>query len=200
MFDRWHANDACDFIQKLPHVEGTWTNPDGSPQPCIVLHPSHLFFVVQLFGFRKHDGTRRFTSALFAVARKNAKSTLAAAIMLYCMCCEDEPGAQLISGATTGSQARIIWNTAKRMVEKKPALREAFGMECWANAVTRFDNGGSFKPINAKASTQDGLNPSHTALDEIHAHKTADLLNVLQSAAGARRNPLWLFTLSLIHI
>lgn len=193
-FDRWHANDACDFIQKLPHVEGTWTNPDGSPQPCIVLHPSHVFFVVQLFGFRKHDGTRRFTSALFAVARKNAKSTLAAAIMLYCMCCEDEPGAQLISGATTGSQARIIWNTAKRMVEKKPALREAFGMECWANAVTRFDNGASFKPINAKASTQDGLNPSHTALDEIHAHKTADLLNVLQSAAGARRNPLWLFT------
>lgn len=194
IFDPWHANDACDFIQKLPHVEGVWTNPDGSPQPNIVLHPSHVFFLVQLFGFRKLDGTRRFTSALFAVARKNAKSTLAAAILLYCMCCEDEPGAQVISAATTGSQARIIWNTAKRMAEKKAALREAFGIECWANAVTRFDTGASFKPINAKASTQDGLNPSHVGLDEIHAHKTADLLNVLTSAAGARSNPLWLYT------
>ncbi len=193
-FDPWHANDACDFIQKLPHVEGVWKNPDGSPQPNIVLHPSHVFFIVQLFGFRKSDGTRRFTSALFAVARKNAKSTLAAAILLYCMCCEDEPGAQVISAATTGSQARIIWNTAKRMAEKKAALREAFGIECWANSVTRFDTGASFKPINAKASTQDGLNPSHVALDEIHAHKTADLLNVLTSAAGARSNPLWLYT------
>lgn len=193
-FDRWHANDACDFIQKLPHVEGVWKNPDGSPQPNIVLHPSHVFFIVQLFGFRKADGTRRFTSALFAVARKNAKSTLAAAILLYCMCCEDEPGAQIISAATTGSQARIIWNTGKRMAEKKPALREHFGLECWANAVTRFDTGASFKPINAKASTQDGLNPSHTGLDEIHAHKSPDLLNVLTSAAGARSNPLWLYT------
>lgn len=49
-------------------------------------------------------------------------------------------------------------------------------------------------PIHAKASTQDGLNPSHVGLDEIHAHKSADLLNVLTSAAGARGNPLWLYT------
>lgn len=149
---------------------------------------------MQLFGFRKPDGTRRFTSALFAVARKNAKSTLAAAILLYCECCEDEEGAQVISAATTGSQARIIFNVAKRMAEKTAPLREAYGLECWANAVTRVGTGASFKPINAKASTQDGLNPSHVALDEIHAHKTPDLLNVLQSAAGARSNPLWLFT------
>lgn len=188
VFDAWHANDACGFIEQLPHVEGVWDSP------TIVLHPSHVFFVVQLFGFRNHDGSRRFTSALFAVARKNAKSTLAAAILLYCQCCEKEPGAQVISAATTGSQARIIFNIAKRMAEKTADLRDAFGLECWANAISRVETGASFKPINAKASTQDGLNPSHTGLDEIHAHKTADLLNVLTSAAGARRNPLWLYT------
>lgn len=188
VFDDWHAENACDFIEKLPHVEGVWETP------TIVLHPSHVFFVVNLFGFRKKDGTRRFTSALFAVARKNAKSTLAAAILLYCECCEDEPGAQVISAATTGSQARIIFNVAKRMAEKTPDLREAFGLACWANSISRLETGASFKPINAKASTQDGLNPSHVGLDEIHAHKTADLVNVLASAAGARSNPLWLYT------
>jgi len=188
IFDAWHANDACLFVEKLPHVEGKWDTP------TIVLHPAHVFFVVQLFGFRNPDGGRRFTTALLAVARKNAKSTLSAGILVYCLCCEDELGAQVITAATTGSQARVIFNIAKKMVEMTPDLREAFGVEPFANAVARWQSGASLKPINAKASTQDGLNPSHTALDEIHAHKTHDLLNVLQSAAGARRNPLWLYT------
>lgn len=188
VFDEWHATDVCDFIEKLPHVEGKWDTPE------IVLHPSHIFFLVNLFGFRKHDGTRRFTSALFAVARKNAKSTLAASILLYCECCEHEEGAQVISAATTFPQASIIFNVAKRMVEKTPDLREAFGLEVFAKSIARIETGASFKPIHAKASTQDGLNPSHVGLDEIHAHKTPDLLNVLTSAAGARSNPLWLYT------
>lgn len=198
-FDEWHAHDVCDFIEKLPHVEGKWDKPE------IVLHPSHIFFLVQLFGFRKTTGAmqlpdgstfhpRRFTSALFAVARKNAKSTLAAAVLLYCECCEPEEGAQVISAATTFPQASIIFGIAKRMAEKSPDLREAFGLELFAKSIARFETGASFKPIHAKASTQDGLNPSHVGLDEIHAHKTPDLLNVLTSAAGARGNPLFLYT------
>lgn len=187
-FDEIEARNACDFIEKLPHVEGKWDTEN------VVLHPSHVLFVVQLFGFRNKDGTRRFTTALFAVARKNAKSFLCSAILLYCLCCEEENGPQVISAATTGSQARIVFNVAKRIVEKTSELREAFTLEPFANAIARYDVGGTFKPINAKASTQDGLNPSHTGIDEIHAHKTHDLLNVLKSAAGARRNPLFLYT------
>lgn len=188
-FDEWHGNNACDFIEKLPHVEGKWDSP------TIVLVPAQCFFIVQLFGFRdRKTGYRRFTSALYATARKSGKSSIAAAILLYCKCCEDEPGAQIISAATTFPQAAIIFTIAKKMVEKTPDLMEAFGLAVWSKAITRFETGSSFKPIHAKASTQDGLNPSHTALDEIHAHKTADLLNVLTSAAGARSNPLWLYT------
>lgn len=197
-FDEWHANDPCDFIEKLPHVEGKWDTP------TIVLHPSHIFFIVQLFGFRKKESSfingygefhpRRFTSSLFAVARKNAKSLLASSILNYCLCCEPEPGAQVISAATTFGQASIIFNAAKRQVEMTPDLKEAFGLDCWAKAITRFETGSNFRPVHAKASTQDGLNPSHVGLDEIHAHKTPDLLNVLTSAAGARGNPLWLYT------
>lgn len=187
-FDPERANHACRFIELLPHIEGEWETP------TIKLQPFQVFFVVQLFGFRNLSGGRRFNTALFAIARKNAKSTLAAGILLYCLCCDDEPGAQIISAATTGDQARIVWNVAKRMVEKTPALRSAFGVEAWANTIPRPESGGVFKPINAKASTQDGLNPSAVCLDELHAHKNYDLLNVLKSAAGARRNALWLYT------
>lgn len=197
-FDEWHANDPCDFFEKLHHVEGKWETP------TIVLHPSHVFFIVQLFGFRLRESSdiqgygtfhpRRYTSALFACARKNAKSVLASGVLLYCECCEPEEGAQIISAATTYSQAAIIFNASKRMVEKNAPLRENFGLEVWAKSISRMETGASFKPIHAKASTQDGLNPSHVGLDEIHAHKTPDLLNVLKSAAGARSNPLWLYT------
>lgn len=182
------ANRACEFIESLPHVEGLW----GSA--TIKLEPAQVFFIVNLFGFRREDGTRRFTTALFAVARKNAKSTLAAAILLYVFCTEPDMGPQVLSAATTGDQARIVWGVAKRMVEKTAELREAFTLEPFARAIARYEVGGTFKAINAKASTQDGLNPSALSFDELHAHKTRDLFDVLRSAAGARPNPLFLYT------
>lgn len=158
-----------------------------------MLQPAQIFFVVQLFGFRAPTG-RRFTEALYCIARKNAKSTLAAAILVTCLCLENTNGAQLLTAATTGDQAKIVWGIARRMVDARPDLKDSFGIETWSKAVSRYETGSTMKPINSKASTQDGLNPSHTTLDEIHAHKTADLLNVLRSAGGARGNPLWLFT------
>ena len=193
-FSERQGNDACGFIEMLPHVEGKWFDEAGNPAPYLILHPSHIFFIVNLFGFRNLDGTRRFTTALLAIARKNAKSTLSAAILIYCLCCEDEPGAQVISAATTQEQAKIIFRIAKRMVEMSPDLREAFNLETFAGAISNWQAGSNFRSIAAKASTQDGLNPSHTGLDEIHAHKNSDLLNVLESAAGARLNVLWLYT------
>ena len=187
-FSHVDAADACEFIEKLPHVEGRWDTA------TIVLHPAHVFFIVNLFGFRNHNGTRRFTSALLCIGRKNAKSTISAAILLYCLCCENEPGPQVLSAATTGDQARKIFDPAKAMCEQTADLREAFGLEVFSKSIANWRMAGSFKPINAKASTQDGLNPSHIGLDEIHAHKTHDLLNVLRSASGARKNMLWLYT------
>lgn len=183
------ANGACEFIEALPHVEGDW-----GADNLIRLEPAQVFFICNLFGFRRADGTRRFTTALFAVARKNAKSTLAAAILLYCFCCEYETGPQILSAATTGDQARIVWGVAKRVVQKLAELRETFSLEALANTIVRYEVGGVFKPINAKASTQDGLNPSALCFDELHAHKTRDLYDVLRSAAGARKNPLFLYT------
>jgi len=182
------ANQACEFIEKLPHVEGVWASK------TIKLEPAQVFFIVNLFGFRRPDGSRRFTTALLAVARKNGKSSLAAAILLYVFCTESDVGPQVLSAATTGDQARIVWGIAKRMVERDAQIREAFTLEPFANAIARYEVGGTFKPINAKASTQDGLNPSALSFDELHAHKSRDLYDVLRSAAGARKNPLFLYT------
>jgi phage terminase large subunit-like protein len=182
------AIKACKFIERLPHVEGQWSTK------TITLSPCQCFLLVQLFGFRRHNGARRFSTVLFAVARKNAKSTFAAAILLYVFCMESEHGPQVLSAATTGDQARIVFNIARRMVLQNSGLQMSFTLEAFANSIVRYEAGGVFRPINSKASTQDGLNPSALCFDELHAHKTRDLFDVLRSAAGSREDPLFLYT------
>lgn len=192
-FDDWHANDVCDFIEKLPHVEGEWHHA------TLVLEPWEVFILVNVFGFRQAfgdaQGKRRFNTAYIELARKNGKSALTSGVALYCLTCEEEPGPQVKTAATTGDQARIVFDVAKAMVEKTPDLAEAFQLEPMANAVVCKANMGSIQPINAKASTQDGLNPHLTVIDELHAHTNRKLFDVLKSARGARKNPLsWYIT------
>jgi len=177
-----HAAEACTFLEQLPHVEGRWTTP------LIQLEPCQVWLVTTLFGWRQraHPARRRFTLLYFEVGRKAAKSTLMAGIALFHLVREHEPGASVVCGATTGSQARIVFGIAQRMVQASAWLREQ-GIQALANAIVTPT--ATIKPVNAKASTQDGLNPSCIVLDESHAQKFA-LHDVLKSAQGARVNPL----------
>ncbi len=189
-FDAWHANDVCDFIEKLPHIEGVWD------KPTIVLEPVQIFILAVVFGWRRKDtGLRRFTMVYQEMARKNAKSTLTAGISLYCLCCEGEIGPQILTVATTFDQAKKVFHPAKRMVEKLPEIQEAFGLTPGAKSITCDDNGGYMQPLHAKSKSQDGHNPHLVTLDEFHAHADRGLFDVMRSAFGARKQPLmWIIT------
>lgn len=189
-FDPWHANDVCDFIEKLPHVEGTWATTE------IRLEPAQIFILVCVFGFRKKtDGTRRYSDVYIEMARKGAKSTLTGGISLYCLCCEGEQGPQVIVAATTAEQAGKVFKPAQGMVRKSADLREAFDLTAWSKSITCDQNQGFIQPINSKSSTQDGWNPHLAVTDELHGHKERGLHDVLKSAFGARKNPLmWRIT------
>ncbi|WP_404713185.1 terminase large subunit [Sphingomonas sp. MMS24-J13] len=185
-FDPWYANDVCDFIEGLPHVEGKWETP------TLYLEAPQIFILAMVFGWRdKATGLRRFTDTYIEMARKGAKSTLTAGVVLYCTTCEDEPGPLVLIGATTGAQAQKVFNPAKLMVQKTPDLQEQFGLKAWARAITCDVNGGTIQTINSKSATQDGHNPHLAVLDELHAHKDRGLYDVVHSADGARRNPLY---------
>lgn len=185
-FSAWHANDVCDFIEKLPHVEGVWKHPN------IILEPFQIFVLASVFGWRRKDnGMRRFTLVYEEVARKNAKSTKTAGLSLYCLCCEGDVGPQVLTAATTFDQAKKVFYPAKRMVEKTPDLKEAFGITPWAKSITCADNGGYMQPIHAKSKTQDGHNPKLVTLDELHAHEDRGLYDVMRSSQGQQINPLF---------
>jgi phage terminase large subunit-like protein len=179
-----HVQDVCAFVERLPHVEGKWTSA------TITLQPWQVFILAAVYGFRRPDGDRLTTTTFFEVGRKSAKSTLVAAAGLYHLLREGEPGAQVVCGASTGNQARIVFSIMQRMVRRSAWLREE-GLQVWANAITYEALGSNCKPINAKSSTQDGLSPSFISLDESHA-QTFELHDVLKSAQGARRHAaLW---------
>lgn len=189
-FSAWHANDICDFIEKLPHVAGTWDTRD------IHLEPAQIFILCSIFGWRrKTDGGRRFNYVYIEMARKGAKSTLTAAVALYCLTCEGEVGPEIIIGATTNEQAHKVFNPAKIMVDQTADLREAFNLETFARSVFCEKNSGYIQTINSKGKTQDGWNPHLAILDELHAHKDRGLFDVIRSSMGSRKNPLmWIIT------
>ena len=184
-FSPAHAADVCGFAEQLPHIEGRWSTP------TIHLEPWQAFFLTTLFGWRRReDHGRRFSMAYLEVARKAAKSTIAAVIALYCLTCDGEVGPQIIIGATTGAQAKKVFTPALRMVKRSSRLRETFGLAGWAHSIMCEGNGGIIQTINAKASTQDGWNPHLVILDELHAHRDRSLFDVCRSAFGARTNQL----------
>jgi phage terminase large subunit-like protein len=189
VFDPREVVRVCAFVERLPHVEGRWAIP------TIRLEPPQVFVLACLFGWRHRTrGVRRFTSLYWEMGRKGAKSTLMAAIALYHLLEEDEAGPSVVCGATTGSQARIVFTIAQQMVVRSTWLQDR-GLRSFANAICLLKDGthtiGTMRPINSKASTQDGLNPSCIVLDESHAQKF-ELHDVLKSAQGARGNPLLL--------
>ena len=188
-FDEAAADFVCGFIECLPHIKGEWARQGRT----IDLEPWQCFILCTVFGWKRADGTRRFRTAYTEVARKNAKSTLSSGVGLYMLVGDGEPGAEVYSGATTRDQARIVWDDARRMAQKTAAFRE-YGVRTHAHAITN-DDGGSFKALSAEAKNLDGLNIHCAIIDELHAHRTREVWEVLETGTGARAQPLlWAIT------
>jgi phage terminase large subunit-like protein len=195
VFDEAIGARACRFIELLPHIKGEWAKPayiDGRlGYAKIKLEDWQVFIVINLFGWR-HVQTllRRFRRVYEEVARKNAKSTLAAAILLFMTAADAEPGAHCYSAATTGDQAREVFDVARNMAVREPEFLQRFGVGVGKHDITIESTASSAKPLNAEGSTLDGLNVHFACIDELHAHKTRAVYDVIDSATGARSQPM----------
>lgn len=184
----------CEFLQLLPHVEGEWARPvwvDGMQQyRKLDLEDWQVFGLVNIFGWlHKETGLRRFRRAYEEVARKNAKSTKAAGVALYMLSADGEPGAQVYTFATKKEQAKIVWATAKAMVEREPGFGE-LGVETNTGSIYCSDTNSKFLPLARDHGSLDGLNTHAFVADELHAQRERGLYDVLDSSTGARAQPL----------
>lgn len=195
--DSEEANRVCAIIERMPHVKGDGAKPertaDGLVYPKLVLEDFESFIVASLFGWLDSVyRLRRFRRAYLEEARKNAKSTLAAAIGLYMLCADGEEGPEIYASATKKDQAKIIWEeVACEMVARQPEFKQ-LGVGYNKSRIYCTHNGGKFTPLARDYGSLDGLNTSCFVSDELHAQKDRKLYDVLDSSTGARSQPLGL--------
>lgn len=146
-----------------------------------------------VFGFIDQDGNRKYREAILIVGKKNGKSLLASIVGLYMLMADGEPGPEAYAVATKRDQAKIIWQEAKRMVSKSPALSKRI-----RSLVGELDADfcdGVFKPLSSDSNTLDGLNIHCGLMDEIHAWKSGKALyDIIADGVTAREQPLIFIT------
>ena len=145
------------------------------------------------FGFVDIEGNRQYREVLLIVGKKNGKSLLGSGVGLYLQTADGEPGPEVYAVATKRDQAKIIWQEAKRMVKKSPALCKRM-----RSLVAELDsdfNDGVFKPLASDSDTLDGLNIHGALMDEIHQWKNGQALyDIIADGVTAREQPLIFIT------
>jgi phage terminase large subunit-like protein len=197
VFDEAKAVDVCEVVSLFPHIKGPAAKavgfwPTGQRRwATLRLQPWQAWLLTVVFGWvHKLTGMRRFRTALVLVPRKNGKSFLAAAIALYMLACDAEAGPEVYSLATTGEQAALVAQTAMSMAMREPAFCRHFGVQPYREHLEVPGNAGILRALASDDKNLDGLNPHLAVIDELHAHRTRDLWDVIDTADGSRSQSL----------
>lgn len=181
-FDAKKVERAFNFVAKLRHFTG---KSSGKP---FILEPWQAFVVANIVGFYwAGTDNRRFSSSYIEVARKNGKSSLAAALCLYFLIADGEGGAEVLLAANSKDQARISFDMCRNYVssiDPKGDTLRAFRADILMD-VTK----SRLKVLAADDSKLDGFNCSFGLIDEYHAAKNSRVRDVIKSSMGMRQNP-----------
>lgn len=187
VFDAERAAMPCEFLELLPHIKGKWAR-EGK---LLHLEDWQCFIITTVFGWVHHaTGLRRYREGYIEVPRKNAKSTLSSGLALYMLTADGEHGAEVYSVATTRDQARIVFDDSKAMADRTQGLRVYLGVAVMQHSITVSHAASKYTPLAAEGSTLDGLNVHFAVIDELHAHKTRAVYDVIDTARGAREQSL----------
>ena len=134
--------------------------------------------------------TRR---AIISFGRKNAKTTLAAFLLLLHLCGrEAKRNSQLYSAAQSREQAAILFGLATKIVQLSPDLRQVVAIRDTSKQLYCPEMGTLYRALSAEASTAHGLSPSFVVFDELGQVRgpRSDLYEALETATAAQADPL----------
>lgn len=189
-FDEQRATRVCRFLELLKHAKGPLAGQN------IHLEDWQCFFITTVFGWvDKKTGYRRYTRSYAELPRGTGKSAISSGVSLYMLCADGELGADIYSFATTRQQARIVFDDAKAMARQSKELQQAYGLEVLANSILVPGTNSKFLPRSSEIGSNEGLNSHFACVDELHAHKTRDLYDVVIKSLGKRSQSLfWTIT------
>ena len=132
---------------------------------------------------------KRPRQGLVSMPRGNGKSALAAVLALYALLADEQPGAQVLVVASDERQARIIYNTARRMVQLDERLAEQVQIFSDRLYVPMTDS--AMMPLPAEPGALQGYDPTLMIVDELHVVNRA-VWEAVSLASGKRAESLTL--------
>lgn len=183
IFDKKKAMRFIRFTEMLKQYKDVWA---GKP---LHLEPWQVFIFANIYGWvHKDTGYRRFRKAFVFVARKNGKSTMVSAVLLYDLLFTK--GAECYCAATKRDQSKIVWESVAQMVRQSEDLKSMLQVYKSTSTIVNPAYAGKITALSKDSDTFDGLNPSACTIDEVAAMKTYDVIQVLQSGTASRPEPL----------
>lgn len=187
-FDVDAARRAVRAIESFKHTKGRWGN-----SPLKLAPWQRMWVILPVFGWLHFDAelgraVRVVRATWVEVPRKNGKSTLSSGIGLTLLMADRETGAEVYAAAGSLVQAQRVFDDAKRMALTSSAAKGR--AEVLAAVIRVPRTGGVFRALSRIAETAHGLNVSGGIIDEIHVHKSRDLIDAIVTGTGARDQPL----------
>jgi phage terminase large subunit-like protein len=174
---------TCDFVEAYCRI--TKDSVAGRAGQLLVMRPWQRQLMAGLLA-EGRDGRLRHRAALIGMARKNGKSAMGAGLALDGLFLGPD-GGEVYSCAATRDQARIVFGTAKRMVELDPELSGV--AKIYRDAIEVPATGSVYRVLSREAGASEGLSPTRVIFDEVHVQPDSELWDVMALAGGARREP-----------
>jgi phage terminase large subunit-like protein len=186
-FDPDRVDRAIAAFRLMRHTQGKWAGRKLDPDPWQV-----AYIIAPVYGWVHTDSAgevvRIIRTEYVDVPRKNGKTTLAGGQALYLVGADHEAGAQVYALAAGKDQAKFCFDPVKIIAEKSPDLG-AF-MKVTAARVVHKASGSYFTAVSSLADLMHGANIHGAVIDELHVHKTRDLVDAVETGTGARSQPL----------
>jgi phage terminase large subunit-like protein len=186
-FDPARVDRVIAAFNALRHTKGEWAGRPLRPDPWEI-----AYVLAPVFGWvhrnEAGDYVRVIRDVYVDVPRRNGKSTLSGGIAVYLTAADGEPGAEVVAAATTVRQAGFVFQPVKALAVSAPKLRGH--VEARQSRIIHRASGSYFEVISSAADAQHGANLHGVVIDELHIHRTADLVDALETGTGSRRQPL----------
>ena len=191
VFDPDRVDRVVAAFRRLRHTKGRFAGQVFDPDCWQV-----AYYLAPVFGWVAKskdtgDYARIITTAWIELPRKNGKTTLASGTGIYLTGADGEPGAQVVCAATNKDQARFAFDPMKQIVRGSPALAKHF--DPFQSKIIHKASGSVFEPVANVGDAQHGRDLHGGIVDEVHLHKSNDLIEAIETGTGSRVQPLILF-------
>ena len=140
-----------------------------------------------------YDNPHGTRLAIISFAKKNAKTTECAFLLLVHLCGpEAKANSQLVSTAQSRDQAAILFNLAAKIVRLSPEMSAGVTIRDTVKELFFSELGTTYKALSADDTTAHGKSPIFCVHDELGQVRgpVSKLFNAIENAMGAHDEPL----------